>query len=138
MPKLFGFDVSDHVYQLNKRKIASPRRRNTAATPAQHSPLEEKFIQAWDALHGPRLQCEYQFHPRRKWRADFYHPATKTIIEIDGGLWMRGRHNRAQGYSADCEKLNAATMLGYRVIRLTSKQLQPAYLDRIIEWMRRL
>lgn len=29
-------------------------------------------------------------------------------------------------------------MQGYRMIRLTSEQLQPAYLDRIIEWMRKL
>jgi len=49
MPKLYGLPVSDHVYQLNKHKIkASPRRCNTAATPAQRSEHDEQVeLFAW-------------------------------------------------------------------------------------------
>ena len=31
-----------------------------------------------------------------------------------------GRHNRAEGFAADCDKLNLAALLGWRVFRFTT------------------
>jgi len=62
---------------------------------------------------------EYRFHPVRKWRADFAFPESMILVEIEGGIWANGRHNRGAGYSSDCEKYNNAALLGYRVFRFT-------------------
>jgi very-short-patch-repair endonuclease len=77
---------------------------------------------------------EFRFHPRRKWRADFYIPAGKILLEVDGGTWLPGggRHNRGQGYENDCEKLNEATALGFFVLRVTPRQIQNG---KALEWV---
>jgi hypothetical protein len=67
---------------------------------------------------------EYRFHPTRKWRADYAWPAAKIILEVEGGVWTKGRHTRGAGFLKDCEKYNAAALLGYRVLRVTPKTLE--------------
>lgn len=71
---------------------------------------------------------EVQFAKPRKWRADFIaYPTTHpgpVLIEVDGGTWSGGRHTTGAGFSADCEKLNAATLLGYRVLRFTPAMVE--------------
>lgn len=62
---------------------------------------------------------EFRFHPVRKWRADFAFPARMILIEIEGGVWIQGRHQTGKGFSADCEKYSHAALLGYRVFRFT-------------------
>lgn len=66
---------------------------------------------------------EYHFHPTRKWRLDFY-VASLLGVEIEGGTWVGGRHVQGQGYEDDCEKYNAALMLGIPVARFTSAQVR--------------
>lgn len=84
------------------------------------SDLERQFETIWRQLDGPDLISEYRFHPTRKWRIDYALPEISFGIEIEGGLWGQGRHNRAQGYTNDCEKYNAATAAGWRIYRITS------------------
>ena len=71
-----------------------PRLRHRATTRA--SRLESKFALYWRGLGGPELQREFVFHPERKWRADFAHVGSRTLIEIEGGIFLAGggRHNR--------------------------------------------
>ena len=45
-------------------------------------------------------------------------------MEIDGGTWSGGRHVRGDGYRRDCEKLNAATLAGWRVLRFVGRQVK--------------
>ena len=71
----------------------------------------------------PDAVAEFKFHPTREWSADFAIPSRLLIIEIDGGIFSGGRHTRGAGFLADCEKLNAAAMLGYRVLRYSPTQL---------------
>lgn len=54
-----------------------------------------------------------------------------TIIEVEGGIWVKGRHSRGSGFEKDCEKYLEAALLGFKVIRLTEKQLNAETLDRI-------
>jgi very-short-patch-repair endonuclease len=37
---------------------------------------------------------------------------------------MQGRHTRALGFEADCDKTNAATVQGWRVLRFTCGMIQ--------------
>ncbi|MCC6271105.1 MAG: hypothetical protein IT190_07495, partial [Microbacteriaceae bacterium] len=48
----------------------------------------------------------------------------KLIVEIDGGLFVQGRHSRGAGQLKDMEKLNAAALLGYRVLRYAPSQIE--------------
>jgi very-short-patch-repair endonuclease len=66
---------------------------------------------------GYMYGLEYRFHPTRKWRFDAAFPSAKVALEIEGGVWNYGRHNRASGFLKDMEKYNEAAMLGWRVIR---------------------
>ena len=72
---------------------------------------------------GIKFEKEYRFDKSRRWRGDYYLPELKTIVEIEGGVWVNGRHIRPQGYENDCEKYNKAQLLGYKVIRFTTTMI---------------
>lgn len=95
------------------------------------SRLEKRFETLWRALGGPELEREFRFHPVRKWRADFAHLPSKTLIEIEGGIYVNGRHNRAAGFAADLEKYLEASLGGWRVIRLGLNELNAESLERL-------
>ena len=67
----------------------------------------------------PEPEREYQFAPPRRWRFDFAFPGLMLAIEVEGGTWVSGRHNRGLGFERDCIKYNKATLLGWRVLRFT-------------------
>ena len=62
---------------------------------------------------------EHRFHPARRWKMDLAFLEQKISVEIMGGIHQGGRHTRAAGYRADCEKLNNAQLLGWKCIHLT-------------------
>ncbi len=45
------------------------------------SRLERRFADLWRAAGGPKLEAEFRFHPQRRWRADFAHVPSRTLIE---------------------------------------------------------
>jgi very-short-patch-repair endonuclease len=69
--------------------------------------LEQSPLPGWDLVQ------EHRFHPSRNWRFDVAFPSQKLAIEVDG----RGRHQTVVGVRNDCEKLNEAVRLGWRVLR---------------------
>ena len=71
------------------------------------------------------VECvkEYMFHPVRKWRFDYAIPEHKVALEVEGGIWTKGRHTRPQGFLGDIEKYNAGTLLGWRIFRVTPDEL---------------
>ena len=71
------------------------------------------------------MECvkEYRFHPTRKWRFDYAIPEHKIALEVEGGVWTRGRHTSPKGFLNDIEKYNAATLMGWRVFRTTPDDL---------------
>ena len=106
------------------------------ASPHKQSSLEKKFCAAWKHIAGPELEEELRFHPERRWRADFAHMGSMTLIEVEGGIHVNGRHNRATGFIKDAEKYLEATLLGWRVIRLVDTQLNIETLSRIANALR--
>lgn len=66
---------------------------------------------------------EVKFHPVRRWKFDYAILVAKIAIEVEGGAWTLGRHNRPKGFIADMKKYNAAAVLGWRILRFTPQQL---------------
>jgi hypothetical protein len=62
---------------------------------------------------------EWRFCASRKWRFDLAFPVTKLGIEIEGGVFVKGRHTRGVGYENDCLKYSRAALLGWRLLRAT-------------------
>lgn len=85
---------------------------------------EAAFWTRWRQLDGPMLERELRFAPPRRWRFDFACPDAWVAIEVDGGAYTQGRHTRGKGYENDCEKLNAATVLGWAVFRVTPGMIE--------------
>lgn len=84
------------------------------------SAAEEALAQALDDL-GLAYEREYRFDGGRKWRADFAF-GPDLLVEVEG----RGRHQTYVGYRNDCEKYNAATQLGYRIVRFPAGDYKPS------------
>jgi very-short-patch-repair endonuclease len=86
------------------------------------TPCQDKFFLAALAQAGiPAPVAEFRFHPIRKWRMDFAWPEHKVFLEIDGGIWISGRHTRAPAMLKSWEKENAAAVQGWRVLRCQPK-----------------
>lgn len=68
--------------------------------------------------HGlPEPRPEYEWHPTRRYRADYALVNERILIEVDGGLWIQGGHSRGAARLHDMEKDREATMLGWRTLR---------------------
>ena len=85
--------------------------------------LEEPFARY---LIFRNIKFVRQFKPfeKRKYKCDFYLPDYNTIIEIEGGQWIGGRHTRGKGFQNDIEKYNKITLAGFKVLRLTTNHFQ--------------
>lgn len=99
---------------------------------AKQSRLERLFQEQLGQAGLPAPTCEYRFHPTRKWRFDFAWCEYKVAVEVEGGVWSRGRHVRGQGFIDDCEKYNAAAALGWRVFRFPGSQVEDGT---ALEWV---
>ena len=73
------------------------------------------------------FQEEYQFHPTRKWRSDFYITDTKLLIEVEGGIWTNGRHTTATGYLGDMEKYNEVSKMRFFLLRFNTQQVKSGF-----------
>ena len=83
-----------------------------------------KIVLAWMKEQGiPKPLLEFQFHPTRKWRFDFCWATQAVALEVEGGVWTRGRHGRGSGIVKDMEKYNAAALAGWLVLRVLPKDL---------------
>jgi very-short-patch-repair endonuclease len=70
---------------------------------------------------GLKYETEFRFDPDRKWAADFFIPKENILVEIEGGVYSKGRHTRGKGFEDDCIKYNTAQLkYGYTVIRFST------------------
>ena len=91
--------------------------------------INELSLVAWLKQNKIDYQPEYRFCPDRRWRFDYALLQQKIAIEVEGGVWISGRHSRGAGMIADMEKYNSATILGWRVLRYTPQELLRAMGD---------
>lgn len=99
--------------------------------------LESRLVQA--GLNG--FVKQYKAIPGRKWSWDFAYPAAKLLIEVNGGTFIRGGHSTGLGIRRDYEKLNAATVAGYRCLifdgHMVTEDIAPVVIaDALgVEWL---
>lgn len=80
---------------------------------------------------GIEHEREFRFHDLRRWRADFR--CGPVLVEVEGGGFVGGRHGTGTGMEKDCEKYSEAAALGYRVLRVTPRQIKSGYALDVIE-----
>lgn len=117
----------------NSRKNVTKSNRKRRSTKIESVGESELVIQ----LKALKIEFEreFKFHPKRKWRADFHLVEKMILVEVEGGIWSGGRHTRGKGYLGDMEKYNAATVMGYRVIRFSTEQVTSGLAIQQIEKM---
>ena len=99
------------------------RRLRQNLTPAE--------AQLWNALRrrqlaGLKFRCQ---HPVGRFIVDFYCPACKLVIEVDGDI-----HTQQKAY--DESRTEQLQSFGYRVLRFTNKEVLsdlPTVLARIVQ-----
>ena len=75
---------------------------------------------------------EHKFHPTRRWRFDLAFLESKLAVEVEGGIWTYGRHNRAISFIKDMEKYNEACLLGWNLLRFTTDMVKKGESIKII------
>jgi len=95
------------------------------------------FDRQCDLAGLPKPVPEWRFHALRRWRFDWaFIGPEKLAIEVEGGAWNAGRHTRGAGFAKDIEKYAEAMCLGWRILRVTPKQIADGtaltWVDRIL------
>ena len=88
------------------------------------SALEDTLVFQLHVMGVPAPVREFRFDPTRRWRADLAWPDLRLLVEVEGGTFVRGRHSRPVGMRTDAMKYNAALLLGFRVLRVTSDMVK--------------
>lgn len=126
----------------------------------RHSNPEETLALHIRAEGLPTPEREHVFAEGRRFRFDFAWPLLKLSVEVDGGVGYsrcstcggtggvfphspcgscratgrsRGRHVRPAGFERDLEKLNLATLLGWRVLRFTPRMVKSGEAIRVLK-----
>jgi hypothetical protein len=87
------------------------------STPNDIFPLFIKQMTGYECIK------EYRFDTIRRWRIDYYFPELTLALEVEGGVYSKGRHVRPSGFIGDVCKYNAMTMMGIALIRVLPKEL---------------
>lgn len=104
------------------------------------------IVVAWMIEQGiPKPETEYKFHETRKWKMDFAWPDNwsgicvtipihrPVCLEVQGGIFIQGRHSRGAAMLKEWEKLNEVACMGYRVLYCQPKDLCTAEMAAIIK-----
>lgn len=82
--------------------------------------VPEETLDFWLSRFGPKGYVrEHRGIPGRQFRFDFAWVEPKIALEIQGGHYGRGAHNRPKGYERDLEKNRLAVLAGWRVVAFT-------------------
>lgn len=118
---LWGRPKDDNTISVSRKSISQC---SNGKVLMKQSLLEMQFEAQLESAGITGFVKEYKFHSTRKWRLDFCFKDLMLAIEIEGGSWAGGRHNRGQGFNDDCIKYAEAQLLGYTVLRVTKDMIQ--------------
>lgn len=111
----------ESITESEARKLGLDVPRRTRKASAKQM-SQEAFYAACRAWGLPEPMPEFQFHPARKWRVDWMFPG-QVGMEIQGGLFVQGRHTQGAALLKEYEKINELACMGYRVLFVTPKQV---------------
>ncbi|WP_180171424.1 hypothetical protein [Acinetobacter sp. YH12023] len=129
-----SYSIAEYKQMIGGAKPKRGTKRTKVKSQKVPNEFEAKLARELKALKID-FEQEFKFHPSRKWRADFHLKGRMILVEVEGGIWSGGRHTRGKGYIGDMEKYNAATMLGYQVIRFSTEQVKSGLAIQQIEKM---
>ena len=102
--------------------------------------LKQDIINTLSLYDTPQQEVVFNtiMNTKRRFRADYLCPNLKLIIELNGGQWVNGRHNRGgKGYENDLTKLNLAQRNGFQVWQYTYEMISRGELKKDLEqWMK--
>jgi len=75
---------------------------------------------------------QHRFAEGRRYRFDRAWPDQLVAVEVQGGIWTRGRHARGSGIAAECQKFSLAAALGWRVLPVTREMIESGDAVRLI------
>lgn len=84
------------------------------------------------AVKAPLFERQFRINPERRFMADFYFPAARVVVEVEGGGFVNGRHSRGAGIENDAEKSALIAQMPARLIRVTPKQVKNG---RALDWI---
>jgi len=104
-----------------------------------HHPTQQKTLDGQLPQQDVKAFMEYRFDLNRKWRLDYAVPSIlcanagnlshipqsipSSIIELQGGLFVKGAHSNPNSLRNYYEKMNAAASKGWRVWQYAPEQV---------------
>ena len=103
--------------------MSKPKRR------PQKSEWEEKFwAQIVEAgIPRPIRQFEFAKCIGRKYRSDYGWVDEKLLVELDGGLYIGGRHSTGIGRENDMERDAISCALGWKLMRFSPRHVRSGW-----------
>ena len=94
---------------------------------------DDMFTRICKSLKIEKPEPEHKFVKDRRWRIDYAWPSIKLGVELEGGIYTKGRHVRGKGYANDMEKYNRMAeegwcLLRYEPTKIDWKQIERLYL----------
>lgn len=99
---------------------------------------EAEDLLAWQikAAGLPEPVRQYLYALPRRFRADFtwlLPPPLGLLVEVQGGIYNRRAHGSISGILEDIDRLNAATLAGWRLLRVTPDMVKDGRALALIE-----
>lgn len=78
---------------------------------------------------------QFYYARPRKLRADFAFPDARLLAEVNGGIFTKTKnaHGSITGILADIDRLNMATLAGWRMLRFTPQSVRSGEALQLIE-----
>ena len=95
--------------------------------------LAERMVEEGMAAPARTHEAAHTYVAPRRWRLDTAWPTLQVACEVEGGIYVGGRHTRGRGFEADLEKYARAMELGWNVVRVSERMIATGEALRLIE-----